>query len=118
MQHMAIRFITVWALVMCVSSSISSAPESAAINSKSNNCSQDSCQELRERVESLEEAVRAIVSALSDEKNSHFKISPVGRKILKSRAVRSINSPAFPTIQNQDNESTEGSQLQQSRILL
>lgn len=87
-------------LLMCVSSSISSRPtpdtSSEATHSESNSCNHDSCRELRERVESLEEVVRAIVSALSDEKNSHFT-PMVGQKILKSRAVRSINSPALST---------------------
>ncbi len=85
-------------LLMCVSSSISSTPDtsSEATHSESNSCNHDSCRELRERVESLEEVVRAIVSALSDEKNSHFT-PMVGQKMLKSRAVRSINSPALST---------------------
>lgn len=55
-------------------------------------CSLESCKVLRERVESLEGAIRAIVSALSDEKNRHF-IS-VSQKIGKNRAVRSVLLPS------------------------
>ncbi len=110
MQHIAISFIIVCGLILCVSSSISSAPESAAINSEFDNCNHDSCQELRERVESLEEVVRAIVSALSDEKNNHFT-SPVGQKIFKSRVVRSVLSTSSNSREPAVNQSTDTSQI-------
>jgi len=54
---------------------------------KSPYCGQETCHELRERVESLEEAVRSIISALSDEKTPHFTM--VDQKIGRSRAMRS-----------------------------
>ena len=61
-------------------------------------CSQESCQELRERVESLEEAFRAFVSALSntnDEANRHF--ATVSRKMSRNRAVQSLLSASAST---------------------
>jgi len=69
-------------------------------------CSFESCKALRERVESLEGAVRAIVSALSDEKNRHF-IS-VSQKIGKNRALRSVLSPSSTSedLREEENQPT------------
>ena len=86
-----------------LSSSTTTQPESEDLY-----CSQESCQELRERVESLEEAFRAFVSALSnDEANRHF--STVSRKMSKNRAVQSILSASASTniIQEDETVSTE-----------
>ncbi len=55
-------------------------------------CSLEACKELRERVESLEETVRAIVSALSDKKNHNFV--SVSQKTGKNRAIRSVLFPS------------------------
>jgi len=87
-------------IMMCVANSDASGEEISSSSATKTlgqfiddpHCSQESCQELRERVESLEEAVRAIVSALSDEKNRHF--TKVSKKIGKNRAVRSVLSPS------------------------
>lgn len=84
-------------------------------------CSLESCQELRKRVESLEGAVRAIVSALSDEKNRHF-IS-VSQKIGENRAVRSVLSPSSTSddVLGEENQTTSEtpptSPLPKSRII-
>ncbi len=56
-------------------------PVTSDINS--HYCGQETCQELRERVESLEETVRSIISALSDEKNTNFtKIEAVSSPVI------------------------------------
>ena len=65
------------------------------LNGEEPYCSLESCQELRERVESLEVTVRAIVSALSDEENRHFE--SVSQKIRKNRAARSVILPSSTT---------------------
>jgi len=54
---------------------------------QSHDCGQETCQELRERVESLEETVRSIISAFSDEKDPNF--TKIGQKFRRSRAVQS-----------------------------
>jgi len=52
-------------------------------------CSQESCQELRERVEQLEEAVRAIVSSFSGEKNYHRELEQgTADETLRSNKIR------------------------------
>jgi len=68
-------------------------------------CTKESCQELRERVESLEEAFRAIVSALSEERNQHLKTFG-GQMMGKYRASRSLKSStlsASDNLQEDDN---------------
>jgi len=72
-------------------------------------CTQETCEELRERVASLEEAVRAIVTALSSEtRNQHeFKT-----KFGKNRAVQSVLSAAASIsasddVQEEENQPTE-----------
>ncbi len=71
-------------------------------------CTQETCEELRERVASLEEAVRAIVTALSSEtRNQHeFKT-----KFGKNRAVQSVLSAASLSasddVQEEENQPTE-----------
>jgi len=70
--------------------------------------SKESCQELRERVESLEEAVRAIVSTLSDESLQHF--TAVIEKSSKNRGVQSVLSAPISTsedVQEEENSPTE-----------
>lgn len=52
-------------------------------------CSQESCQDLRGRVETLEMAVRVIVSSLLEQENSHFT-NTISRKIGKNPALRSV----------------------------
>ena len=70
---------------------------------KSHFCGQETCHELRERVESLEEAVRSIISVLSDEKTPHFTM--VGQKIGRSRAER------FSANQEKGNHSEKNSKI-------
>jgi len=70
-------------------------------------CTQETCEELRERVASLEEAVRAIVTALSGEtSNQQFKT-----KFGKNRAVQSVLSAASLSasddVQEEENQPTE-----------
>lgn len=52
-------------------------------------CNSESCQDLQLRVNSLEEAVRAIVSALSNQRRSSL-LSTIGKEIELNSAVRSI----------------------------
>lgn len=70
-------------------------------------CSQESCQELRGRVETLEEAVRIIVSSLLEQKNPHFA-NTISRKIGKNPAVRSVLTiPPLPTAHEEEAENTQ-----------
>lgn len=70
-------------------------------------CSQESCQELRWRVETLEEAVRIIVSSLLEQKNPHFA-NTISRKIGKNPAVRSVLTiPPLPTAHEEEAENTQ-----------
>ena len=92
-------------------------------------CSKESCQELRERVESLEEAFRervssleeafrAIVSRLSEERNQHLKT--FGSQMMgKSRASRSVKSSTLApsdNLQEDDNQPTETSESSQPKL--
>ena len=87
------------------------ASKKARLENEKSYCSQESCQELRERVESLEEVVRAMVSTLSDEKNiSHLTM--VSQKIIgKNWAVRSAISSFFDSA-----DVREGEESQQTAI--
>lgn len=91
-------------------------------------CSKESCQELRERVESLEEAFRervasleeafrTMVSALSAEKNQHF--TAVNSQMMgKYRASRSVpSSPLAPSddLKEDENQPTEASDSSHSK---
>ncbi len=92
-------------------------------------CTKESCQELRERVESLEEAFRervssleeafrAIVSALSEERNQHLKTFG-GQMMGKYRASRSLKSStlsASDNLQEDDNQPTETSESSQPKL--
>ncbi len=83
-------------------------------------CSKASCEELRERVESLEEAFRervasleeafrTMVSTLSDEKNHHFT-AVKSQMMGKYRASRSLPSPSLApsdNLQKEDRQPTE-----------
>ena len=81
----------------CDVSSLPSANEEVSkmrlVNGEEPYCSLEACKELRERVEALEGTVRAIVSALSDEKNQN--LVSVNQKIGKNRAIRSV--PVLPS---------------------
>lgn len=70
-------------------------------------CSLESCQELRDRVESLEEVVLSMVSTLSDEKNvSH--LTTISQKIIgKNRAVRPTISTFFDSADVQKGEDSQ-----------
>jgi len=79
-------------------------------------CSQESCQELRGRVETLEEAVRIIVSSLLEQKNSHFT-NTLSRKIGKNPVVRSVLTiPPLPSAHEEEAENTQKEVNHQSQI--
>lgn len=126
----------VFGLVMSVASIPNE--ESSPIQFKAENeklyCSNESCQELGQRVElleatfrerirsldeafekrvtSLEEAFHAMVSSLSDDKNQHF--TNVNQIVGRNRAVRSILASPPPIssddLQEEENQSTEKSE--------
>jgi len=88
-------------------------------------CSKESCKELRERVESLEEAFRervasleeaflTMVSTLSDEKNQHF--TAVNNQWMgKYRTSRSIPSPSLAPSDNlQEDENQQPTETSDS----
>ena len=85
---------------------VSSLPNEDVLSTVTENtksyCSQESCQELRERVESLEAAIRAIVSTLSDKSLQPF--TAVSQKLGKNRAVQSVLSAPISTSEDVQEE--------------
>jgi len=70
-------------------------------------CSQELCQELRSRVDTMEEAVRIIVSTLLEQKNPHIT-NTLTRKIGKNSALRSVLTILpLPSAHEEEAENTE-----------
>ena len=69
-------------------------------------CSAETCQDLRDRVVNLEEALRTIISTLSSQKSSPL-LTTITKSIKRNSAVRSIMLPSKLT--NEEDEDTSRS---------
>jgi len=81
--------------VMAVSSIDISSESIKSEDAEPQLCSQESCEELRERVETLEEAVRIIVSSVLDEEKNPYLTDIINRKMIKNPALKSVLIPAL-----------------------
>jgi len=91
---------TVFGLLMGVltASSIEVTPDSIkSEDAQPQLCSKESCEELRERVDTLEEAVRIIVSSLLDEEKNSYLTDIIHRKMNKNPALKSVLIPVQST---------------------
>lgn len=72
-------------------------------------CSQETCQELRERVESLEKTVKAIISSLSYDKNRNF--ATISKNMMENQVEEHVYLPTLPDwIDINDNDMEENYQ--------